>query len=187
VIYDLDAGRPERPPRSSAGRTALTVGIVGLSIAFFSALAFWPGERARQTPIAVLSYPQVSFPPRPSFVTRPVPDQALTFPPDVATATFRITSQGQTGLVSSDTIATTYRLRATGDMVTVAPLPLSETLPYPAPPAGAAAVRVRGRDAQWTTANGTSAVRWVENGVSFEMSSRTLSVAQLADLASRLR
>ena len=163
---------------------ALTVAMVGVSAAFFAALAFWPGDRARQTPIVTLGYPQLSFAPHPSFVTRPVPDRHLTLPDDVATVTYRITYQGQTGLVSNDSLATTYRLRATGDLVTVAPLPIAESWPYPP---SAEALRVRGRDAQWATINGTNAIRWIENGVAFEMSSRTLTFAQLADLASKLR
>ncbi len=162
--------------------------MIGVSIAFFAALAFWPGERARQTPVITLTYPQMSFPPRPSFVTRPVPDRRLTLSPDVATVTYRITYQGQTGLVSNDSLATTYRLRASGDLVTVSSLPLAESWPYPSPASGALALRVRGRDANWVVMeNGTSLIRWVENGASFEMSSRTLSAAQLADLATRLR
>jgi len=47
---------------------------------------------------------------------------------------------------------------------------------------------VRGRAANWiVTDNGVRAIRWIENDMVFEMSSRTLSVAQLADLASKLR
>jgi hypothetical protein len=49
-------------------------------------------------------------------------------------------------------------------------------------------LRIRGRAAQATiTVNGTSAVRWAESGVVFEMSSRTLTIKQLSDLANRLR
>ena len=102
--------------------------------------------------------------------------------------TFRITSLGQTGLVRNDAVATTYRLRATGDLVTVAPLPLNEMLPYSSPLVTDPPLRVRGRAAEATyTINGTSAIRWIENDTVFEMSSRTLTVAQLAELADRLR
>lgn len=174
--------------RSGGGRTmALSVGAGMLTIVVFAVLAFWPTERERQTPAFALPLPQVTFA-RPSFVTRPVPDRRLTLPPEVATVTYRITYQGQTGLVSNDTLATTYRLSATGDLVTVAPLPLAESWPYPSPAPGDPPLRVRGRDANWiVTDNGTRAIRWIENGVAFEMSSRTLSVAQLADLATKLR
>ena len=49
-------------------------------------------------------------------------------------------------------------------------------------------LRVRGRAAEATfTVNGTSAIRWIENDTVFEMSSRTLTVAQLAELANKLR
>ena len=93
-----------------------------------------------------------------------------------------------TGLVKNDSVATTYRLRATGDMVTVAPLPQSEALPYASPLTFDPPLRIRGRAAQATiTVNGTTAVRWVENDTVFEMSSRTLTIAQLSDLANKLR
>jgi len=188
VIYDLDAGRPERPSRSSVQMTAVSVVAVGIALVFFTVVAFAPGERASQTPLLTLSAPALPTMPRPSFVTRPVPDRTLVLPSSLATATSRITSRGQTGLVSNDSLATTYRLAASNDLVTVAWLTASEALPYPSPAPGDAPLRVRGRDANWiVTDNGMKAIRWAESGMVFEMSSRTLSIAQLADLASRLQ
>lgn len=188
MIYDLDAGRPERPGRGGVRMTAITVVAVTVALVFFAALAFAPGERASQTPILTLSAPALPTMARPTFNTRPVPDRTLVLSEDDAVSTFRITSLGQTGLVNNDAIATTYRLRATGDLVTVAPLPQSEVLPYTAPLVFDPPLRVRGRAAEATfTVNGTTAVRWLENGTVFEMSSRTLNVAQLADLANKLR
>jgi hypothetical protein len=188
VIYDLDAGRPERPGRGGVRMTAVTVVAVGIALVFFAALAFSPGQRASQTPIFTFSAPALPTMARPTFNTQPVPDRTLVLPEDDAITTFRITSLGQTGLVNNDSIATTYRLRATGDLVTVAPLPQNEALPYTSPLIVDPPLRIRGRAAQATiTVNGTTAVRWLENGMVFEMSSRTLSVAQLTALASTLR
>ena len=188
MIYDLDAGRPERPGRGGVRMTAVTVVAVSISLVFFTALAFGPGERASQTPIFTFSAPALQTMARPTFNTQPVPDQTLVLPADDAVRTFRITSLGQTGLVNNESIATTYRLRATGDLVTVAPLPQNEVLPYSSPLLMDPPLRVRGRAAQATiTVNGTSAVRWAENGVVFEMSSRTLTIKQLSDLANTLR
>ena len=188
MIYDLDAGRLELPGRGGWRMTAVTVIAVTVALVFFAALAFAPGPRASQTPILRLSAPALPTMPRPTFNTKPVPDRTLVLSDQDAVATFRITSLGQTGLVNNDSIATTYRLRATGDLVTVAPLPQSEVLPYGAPMVMDPPLRVRGRAAEATlTVNGTSAIRWMENGTVFEMSSRTLSVAQLADLANKLR
>lgn len=187
MIYDLDAGRPERPVRS-VRMTAITVVSVVIALAFFAAQAFAPGQRARQTPLFTFSAPVLPTMPHPSFNTQPVPDRTLVLPRDDAITTFRITSLGQTGLVNNDAIATTYRLRASGDLVTVAPLPQSEVLPYAAPLVVDPPLRVRGRAAEATfTVNGTTAVRWLENGMVFEMSSRTLTLAQLVDLATKLR
>jgi hypothetical protein len=188
VIYDLDAGRPERPGRSGVQMTAVTVVAVGVALVFFTALAFAPGQRASQTPIFTLSAPALPTMARPTYNTRPVPDRTLVLPQEDAVTTFRITSLGQTGLVNNDSIATTYRLRATGDLVTVAPLPQGEALPYTSPLVMDPPLRVRGRAAEATfTVNGTAAIRWVENGMVFEMSSRTLNVAQLTELANTLR
>ncbi len=133
MIYDLDAGRPERRGGSSLRMTAVTVVAVGIALAFFTALAFAPGQRASQTPILTFAAPALPTMARPTFNTKPVPDRTLVLSGDEAVETFRITSLGQTGLVRNDAVATTYRLRATGDLVTVAPLPQSEALPYSAP------------------------------------------------------
>jgi hypothetical protein len=191
VIYDLDAGRPERPVRSGVRMTAVTIAAVAVALVFFTALAFAPGQRASQTPIFKLgevAAPEVTSPPRPQMVTRPAPDQTLVFPADVADSIFRITYLGETGLLKNEGVATTYRLRSSDDLVTVAPLPLAQTLPYPSPAPGSPPLRIRGRDANWiVTENGTSAIRWIENEVAFEISSRTLTIAQLVDLASMLR
>jgi len=168
--------------------TAVTVVAVGIALVFFAALAFAPGQRESQTPIFTLYAPALPTMARPTFNTQPVPDRTLVLPEDEAVTTFRINSLGQTGLLSNDSVATTYRLRATGDLVTVAPLRQSEALPYPSPARGDTPLRVRGRAANWiVTDNGIRAIRWIENDTVFEMSSRSLSVAQLADLANKLR
>jgi hypothetical protein len=168
--------------------TAVTVLAVGVALVSFAALAFAPGQRESQTPIFTLYAPPLPTMARPTFNSRPVPDRTLVLSKEDAVQTFRITSNGETGLVKNEAIATTYRLRATGDLVTVAPLPQSEALPYPSPARGDPPLRVRGRAANWiVTDNGTRSIRWIENDMVFEMSSRTLSVAQLADLANKLR
>jgi hypothetical protein len=188
VIYDLDAGRPERPGRSSVRMTAVTLVAVGIALVYFVAIAFAPGKRETQTPIFTIYGPPLPTLARPTFATRPVPDQTLVLPDEVATVTYRITALGQTGLVNNEALATTYRLVGGNDLVTVAPLAPSEALPYPSPAPGAAPLRVRGRAASWiVTDNGIKSIRWLESGMVFEMSSRSLSVAQLADLANRLR
>jgi hypothetical protein len=168
--------------------TAVTVIAVGIALAFFTVAAFAPGQRASQTPLFTIPAPALPTMARPSFVTRPVQDRTLVIPSSVATVISRITSRGQTGLVSNDSLATTYRLVASSDLVTVAWLSPTEALPYPSPAPGDTPLRVRGRDANWIiTDNGMKAIRWMESGMVFEMSSRTLTIAQLADLANRLR
>jgi len=168
--------------------TAVTVAAVAVALVFFALAAFAPGQRASQTPLFTIAPPALPTMARPTFATKPVQDRTLVIPETVATATSRITSRGQTGLVSNDALATTYRLVASNDLVTVAWLSPSEALPFPSPAPGHAPLRVRGRDANYiVTDNGMKAIRWLESGMVFEMSSRTLTIAQLADLANRLR
>ena len=168
--------------------TVVSVVAITIALIYFAALAFAPGQRESQTPIVTLYAPALPTMARPTFNTKPVPDRTLVLAEEDAITTFRITSLGQTGLVNNEAIATTYRLRGSGDLVTVAPLPQSEALPYADPIVMNPPLRVRGRAAQATfTVNGTTAVRWVENGMVFEMSSRTLTVPQLAELANKLR
>lgn len=168
--------------------TVVTVVAVVVALAFFALAAFAPGERASQTPLFVVPAPALPTMAPPSFVTRPVPDRTLHLPANLATPLARITTRGQTGLVSNDQLVTTYRLNASADQVTVAWLFPSEALPYPSPAPGDPPLRVRGRDANYiVTDNGMRAIRWLESGMVFEMSSRTLTVAQLTDLANRLR
>lgn len=168
--------------------TAVTVAAVAAALAFFAVAAFAPGERASQTPIFTIQAPALPTMARPSFVTRRVPDHTLVLSPDVATVTARITNSGFTGLIPDDSLMTTYRMVATNDLVTVAWLYPTEVLPLPSPAPGAAPLRVRGRDASWiVTDNGFRTIRWLESEKVFEMSSRTLTIAQLADLANRLR
>ena len=168
--------------------TAVTVAAVVIALAFFAVAAFAPGQRASQTPILTIQAPPLPTLAAPSFVTRPVPDRTLHLPSTLATPLARITTRGQTGLVSNDQLVTTYRLNASTDQVTVAWLLPTEALPYPSPAPGAAPLRVRGRDASYVvTDNGMRAIRWLESGMVFEMSSRTLTIAQLTDLANRLR
>ena len=168
--------------------TAITVVAVGTALVFFTALAFAPGQRESQTPIYTFSAPALPTVARPTFMTRPVLDQTLVFPADIAEGTFRISHEGYTGLLYSNYgVAKTYRIRLTGDLVTIATLQPSNTMPFPSPVPGDAPLRVRGRAANWITENGTTSIRWLENDVVFEMSSRTLSGAQLADLATSLR
>ena len=168
--------------------TAVTVLAVMVALVLFAVAAFGPGQRASQTPIFTIQAPPLPTLAAPTFRTRAVPDRTLHLPASLATPLARITTRGQTGLVSNDQLVTTYRLNAGTDQVTVAWLFPSEALPYPSPAPGDPPLRVRGRDANYiVTDNGMRAIRWLESGMVFEMSSRTLTIAQLADLANRLR
>lgn len=168
--------------------TAITLVAVGVALMLFVALAFGPSRRERQTPIFKFPEPALPTLPGPTFVTQPAPDWRLRLSPDVAEVTYRITNSGFTGLIPDDSLMTTYRLVASSDVLTVAWLYPDEVLPFPSPATGDVPLRVRGRHANWiVTDNGVSAIRWLEEEMVFEMASRTLTVAELTDLANKLR
>lgn len=112
---------------------------------------------------------------------RPAPARlALRLPAEVAAP---LAPAGRSNLATRS-----YRLRASNDVVNVAPVldgaPI--TAPNPRPPD---ALAVRGNYAQGWTHEPTSfsVVRWTENGFTYEISSRTLLPRDLARIAELLR
>jgi hypothetical protein len=187
VIYDLDAGRPERPGRGGVRMTAVTVVALGSPWRTSPRLRSLPASAPAKRRSFTFSAPALPTMARPTFNSRPVPDRRSSFRgrrgQDVPHHLAGPDRAGEQRLHRDD-----VPLRSTGDLVTVAPLPQSEALPYTSPLDIDPPLRVRGQAAQATvTFGGTSAIRWVENTMVFEMSSRTLTVAQLVELANKLR
>jgi hypothetical protein len=171
----------------------LTIAATAIAAAFFLSVPFWPRQgspNAIRLPTPGLA--QATLPPSillgPSVLAnaRPVPDLNLSLPADLAVVTARRGINGETGLIPTAASITTFRLKATGDLVTVAA------------PTGVDAVRrissdgdpvlsVHGAYAVAKVERGNTVIRWTENGVTYEISSRTLDVAGLAAIADRLR
>ncbi len=172
----------------------LTVAATAVAAAFFLSVPYWPKQSAANpirlpmpgsAQVATLA-PSILLGPSVLANVRPAPDLNLSLPADIAVVTARRGINGETGLIPTAASITTFRLKATGDLVTVAA------------PTGVDAVRrisndgdpvlsVHGAFAVATVARGNTVIRWTENGVTYEISSRTLDVASLAAVADRLR
>ena len=172
----------------------LTLAATAVAIAVFASLPHWPREPlANPIPSFVTAAAQnltASKAPLlgPSLLAslKPVPDLNLNLPESVAMVVRRTGINGETGLIPTAASITTFRLRAAGDLVSVAA------------PTGLAAVRrspgdagpeylVRGSYAVATVDRGSTVLRWTEHDVTYEISSRTLDATRLALVANRLR
>lgn len=162
----------------------LTIAATAVGIAFFASVPHWP-EAWTTRPIPSAT-PRPLLGPSVLASLRPVPTLNLSLPADIATVAARRGINGETGLIPTAAAITTFRLRATGELVTVAaPTGLAPVRPVAGDPDPV--FRVRGRYAVVTTDRGNTVIRWTENGVTYEASSRTLDAGRLADIANRLR
>ena len=171
----------------------LTAAATALGVAFFASVPYWP-KQAIDNPIPAfvsrsLTAPAQKAPLRgPSVLAsaRPAPNLNLSLPDDVASIVRRTGINGETGLIPTAASITTFRLRATGDLVSVAaPTGLDPVMPIRGDVDPA--YRVRGFYAIATTERGNTVLRWTERGVTYEISSRTLDPNRLAEIANKLR
>lgn len=116
----------------------------------------------------------------------PAPDLNLALPDDMAVVVRRAGINGETGLIPTAASITTFRLRATGDLVSVAAPTGVEPVRRISNDA-APALAIRGAYAVASQDRGNTVIRWTENGVTYEVSSRTLDVARLTEVANKLR
>lgn len=162
----------------------LTMAATALAAAFFLSVPHWPAAWTQRAPRAEAA--GIMHGPSVLANADPAPTLNLAFPDDLATVVARRGINGETGLIPSAAAVTTFRLRATGDIVTIAAptgVDAVRRVSLDADPA----LRVRGAYAASWNARGATVVRWTEKGVTYEMSSRTLDAARLAELAEALR
>ena len=114
----------------------------------------------------------------------PAPDLNLSLPRDVATVAARRGINGETGLIPTAASITTFRLTASGDLVSVAPLFGVDPV---RPAAGATVFTVHGQVAVASDDRGVAHIRWTENGITYDVASRTLDAVRLAEVANKLR
>ena len=172
----------------------LTLAATFLGIAFFASAPYWPKEPvANPIPSFVSAAAQSLVSAKapllgPSVLAslRPAPDLNLDLPDDIAVVTARRGINGETGLIPTAASITTFRLRATGDLVSVA-APTGVTPVRRSPGDTGPDYIVRGAYAVVTVDRGSTVLRWTEHDVTYEISSRTLDAAKLAEVANKLR
>ncbi len=162
----------------------LSIAATALGIAFFQSVPYWPRSWTERA--AVVDVTRLVRGPSLLAGVPPGPDLNLTFPDSVATVVARRGIDGETGLIPTLPAVRTFRLRATGDVVSVAPAIGADAVTRAATDASPA-LAVHGAYAMASTDRGITTIRWTENGVTYEISSRTLDAARLADVANDLR
>ena len=172
----------------------LTIAATCLAIAFFASAPHWPREQLNN-PIpsfvssATLSLTSAKAPllgPSVLASLAPVPDLNLDLPEDFAVVAARRGINGETGLIPTAASITTFRLRATGDLVSVA-APTGISPVRRSPGDTGPDYRVRGSYAVVSVDRGSTVLRWTERSVTYEISSRTLDAARLVEVANKLR
>lgn len=173
----------------------LTIAATALAVAFFASAPYWPRESMdNPVPSFVSAAAQKLSPPNkapllgPSVLAgaKPAPELNLGLPGSIATVVRRSGINGETGLIPTDASITTFRLSATGDLVSVAMV--ENAIPVSAPTAATdSSLQVRGHYAVATFDRGVTHIRWTENGITFDIASRTLEPFPLAEVANKLR
>ena len=166
--------------------TLLTIAASAIVLAFFASVPHWPSEwTARDTPSAFGASTPLLRAPSVLSNLQPVPTLNLAFPDDVATVVRRSGINGETGLIPTAAAITTFRLIETGDVVAVSSIPGAGAILAATPDSG---LRVHGQYAVAVVDRGVTHVRWTENGVTYDVGSRTLvDVSRLTEVANRLR
>lgn len=165
----------------------LTLGATALVLVFFASVPHWPREwTARSSPNPFAVVPPLLRAPSVLAAAAPAPALNLELPTDMAVLVRRTGINGETGLIPTAGSIATYRLRASGDLVSVgAPTGLDPVTPVPGDPDPA--FRVRGVYALAKVDRGVTTLHWTERGVTYEISSRTLDPNRLAEVAAKLR
>ncbi len=170
----------------------LTAAASAVALAFFLSVPYWPrnaSTNALRLPTFEAAAAFATAVPRgPSVLAnaKPAPDLNLGLPDDIATVAARRGINGETGLIPTAASITTFRLKATGDLISVAPVLEAEavrapaTLPDPA-------YRVHGQYAIASVDREVNQLRWTENGITYQVASRTLDASRLTELANKLR
>jgi len=170
----------------------LTAAATAVALAFFLSVPYWPKQpSANAIRLPTLDATTVAVPVTlrgPSVLAnaKPAPELNLSLPEDIATVAARRGINGETGLIPTAASITTFRLKATGDLFSVAPVLEAEavrapaTLPDPV-------YSVHGEYAIASVDRGVNQLRWTENGITFQVASRTLDASRLTELANKLR
>ena len=171
----------------------LTAAATAVAIAFSVSVPYWPKQdspnalRLPTSEPAALSF-ATATPRGPSVLAsvKPAPNFNLDLPADVATVAARRGYNGETGLIPTMASITTFRLLATGDLISVGPILEAEAVRAPATLTDPV-YRVHGQYAVASVDRGVNQLRWTENGITYQVASRTLDASRLTEVANKLR
>jgi hypothetical protein len=178
----------------------LTLAATFVGIAFFASVPYWPKEPINNPIPSFVSAAAQNLAPQnkapllgPSVLAgaKPAPELNLGLPDSLASVVRRSGINGETGLIPTNASITTFRLSGTGDLVSVAMVesadPIVAPPVIPSRPGAADPLFVRGQYAVASVDRGITHIRWTENGITFDIASRTLATAKLAEVANKLR
>ena len=172
----------------------LTVAATAVALAFFLSVPYWPKQDSPNAirlptlePVAAFSF-ATPAPRGPSILAslKPVPNFNLDLPTDFAIVAARRGYNGETGLIPTLASVTTFRLIATGDLVSVSPIFEADAVRAPAT-LTEPVYRVHGQYAVASVDRGVNQLRWTENGITYQVASRTLDASGLTEVANKLR
>jgi hypothetical protein len=170
----------------------LTAAATAVALAFFLSVPYWPKQpstNALRLPTFETTTVAVPVTLRgPSVLAQlgPAPELNLALPEDIATVAARRGINGETGLIPTAASITTFRLKATGDLFSVSPVLEAEAVRPPAT-LPELTYRVHGEYAIASVDRGVNQLRWTENGITYQVASRTLDASRLTELANKLR
>jgi hypothetical protein len=174
----------------------LTVAATAVVVAFFASAPYWPKEQiANPLPSFVGAAAQNLTPVNkapllgPSVLAgaKPAPELNLGLPESIATVVRRSGINGETGLIPTRASITTFRIHASGDLVSVAMVEGANPITSASLAGTDPALSVRGHFAVSNIDRGITHIRWTENGITFDIASRTLDARALTEIANRLR
>ncbi|HYU82682.1 MAG TPA: hypothetical protein VFA31_08090 [Candidatus Polarisedimenticolia bacterium] len=182
MIFDLEGAAAPRatPPRLGVVLSVASAAIATAALLMTAALPHAAAPRFVETRPSVLEQ---------AFAKQKPPTTLdLALPSDVAVEVLPQRVDGIYGPARPAPTLRSFRMRGSSAIVIVAMLPGAPAIVAP-PDLSTDALSVRG----WYAANysveatSLSAVRWTENGMTYEIASRTLSVADLVRLAEQVR
>jgi hypothetical protein len=182
VILDLEGATVHRPISPRLG-LMLSIASAAVATAALLMIAARPHDAA---PRFVESGPSIL---EQAFARqKPPPTLDLALPSDVAVEVLPQRADGIYGPARPAPTLRSYRMRGSNAIVIVAMLPGAPAIVSP-PDVSPDALSVRGLYAANYSVEATSlsVVRWTENGMTYEIASRSLSLGDLVRLAEQLR
>jgi hypothetical protein len=182
MIFDLDGAAAQRsiPPRLGAVLSIASATVAAAALLMIAALPHAAVPRFVETGPSILEQ---------AFAKQKLPTTLdLVLPADVAVEVLPLRVDGIYGPARPVPTLRSYRLRGSNAIVIVAMLSGAPAIVAP-PDLSSDALSVRGWYAADYSVEATSlsAVRWTENGMTYEISSRSLVLRELVRLAEQVR